>query len=147
MSLFNDFLKSSDSLRIYDGDRLLFTSKERGIKPLVEYIDRAIPCEGPVKILDKVVGNAAALLSVKAGAKKVYGLLGSEIAVKTLDKYNVECDFIKVVPYIQNNEKQGICPFEKLSIDKSPSEFYEMVKQLPSLKGKREGIYTELKFI
>jgi len=128
-SLFNDFLISADTLWVYDGDRLLFTSNKDGLQPLLEYIDRIVPYQNEIKIFDKIMGNAAALLSVKADCRKVYSPLGSQLAIKTLGDYNAEYHFIKIVPYIQNREGEGMCPMEKLSINKSPDEFYETVRR------------------
>lgn len=129
-SLFDDFLISDDTLRVYDGDRLLFASDKDGLQPLLEYVDRIVPHRDEIKIFDKIMGNAAALLSVKADCKKVYSPLGSELAIKTLSDYNAEYYFTEIVAYIQNRERQGMCPMEKLSINKSPEEFYEVVRRL-----------------
>ena len=129
-SLFNDFVKSSDTLRVYDGDKLLFTSTKDGLKPILEYVDSGIPHQNKVKIFDKILGNAAALLAVKADCQKVYSPLGSELAIKTLNGYSIEYYFDKMVSYIQNREGQGMCPMEKLSIDKSPEEFYIALQNL-----------------
>ena len=128
-ALFNDFLISADTLWVYDGDRLIFTSNKDGLQPLLEYIDRIVPYQSEIKIFDKIMGNAAALLSVKADCRKVYSPLGSQLAIKTLGDYNAEYYFTKIVPYIQNREGQGMCPMEKLSINKSPEEFYEAVRR------------------
>ena len=128
-SLFNDFLISADTLWVYDGDSLIFTSNKDGLQPLLEYIDRIVPYQNEIKIFDKIMGNAAALLSVKADCRKVYSPLGSQLAIKTLGDYNAEYYFTKIVPYIQNREGQGMCPMEKLSINKSPEEFYEAVRR------------------
>jgi len=129
-SLFDDFLISDDTLRVYDGDRLIFTSSKDGLQPLLKYVDRIVPHRDEIKIFDKIMGNAAALLSVKADCKKVYSPLGSELAIKTLSDYNAEYYFTEIVAYIQNRERQGMCPMEKLSINKSPEEFYEVVRRL-----------------
>ena len=129
-SLFDDFVKSADTLRVYDGDKLSFTSNKDGLKPLVEYLDRTVPHRDEIKIFDKILGNAAALLAVKADGKKTYSPLGSELAIKTLSDYNIEYHFTKIVPYIQNREGQGMCPMEKLSLGKNPEEFYEAVRHL-----------------
>ncbi len=77
------------------------------------------------------MGNAAALLSVKADAKQVYSPLGCEFARNTLDKYNIKHHLDKVVPFIQARDGENMCPMEKLSISKdmSPDEFYEVVKR------------------
>jgi len=127
--LFNDFLISEDSLWVYQGDRLAFKSNKDGLQPLLEYIDRFTPYVGKVRIFDKIIGNAAALLSVKAGCQEIYSPLGSKLAIQTLDSYHIEYHLTKVVPYIQKPNQQGMCPMEELSISKSPQEFYEVLRQ------------------
>jgi len=126
--LFHDFLASDDTLWVYSGDRLLFTSAKDGLLPLLDYIDKFAPYEEGVAVFDRIVGNAAALLLVKAAGKKVYSPLGSELAARTLDNYAVEYHFSEAVPYIRNPSGQGMCPMEKLSLNKSPEEFYELMK-------------------
>jgi hypothetical protein len=127
--LFDDFLVSGDTLRVYKGNRLLFSSSKDRLIPLLEYIDRSIP-EQQVVILDKIMGNAAALLSVKAACRKVCSPLGSQIAVRTLDKYGIKYDLREIVPYIEKPGGKEMCPMEQLSIDKDPEEFYAAVKAL-----------------
>jgi len=129
--LFYEFLISSDTLWVYKENRRLFTSKKGTLLPLLEYIDKYLPYYNykEVTILDRVTGNAAALLSVKAGAKEVYSPLGSKLATATLDKFNVEYYISEVTPYIRNQNGEGMCPMEKLSINKSPEEFYEAVRR------------------
>ena len=75
-------------------------------------------------IFDKIVGQAVALLAAYLKAREVYGGTGSELAAKALEKYKIKFYFQKTIPNILNQDKTGLCPFEKLSIDKSPTEFY-----------------------
>ncbi len=128
--LFHEFLKSGDTLWVYEGERRLFTSNKGVLFPLIEYIDKFSPHQKQVTILDRIMGNAAALLSVKAGARKVYSPLGSRLAANTLGKYNIEYYLTEIVPFIQARNGEDMCPMEKLSISKdmSPDEFYEAVK-------------------
>ena len=128
-SLFEEFVKSTDTLRVYEGDRLLFTSNKDGLKPMLEYINKKLPRQKKVGIFDKIVGNAVALLAVIADCQEVYSPLGSELAIKTLNSYSIKYHFTRVVPYIQARDGQGLCPMEKLSLDKSPEKFYEVLKQ------------------
>ena len=74
------------------------------------------------------MGNAAALLSVKADCREVWSPLGSELAIKTLDRYNVTHHLNTIVPYITQADGETMCPMEKLSIDKEPEEFYRVLK-------------------
>lgn len=128
--LFNEFLLSSDTLRVYEGNQLIFSSTKDRLLPLLEYIDRCAPHHQPVIILDKIMGNAAALLSIEANCREVYSPLGSQLAVKTLDKYGIKYQLTEIVPYIQKPNGEDMCPMEKLSIDKEPEEFYEAIRSI-----------------
>lgn len=125
---FNEFLLSGDNLQVYKDDRLLFSSNKDRLLPLLDYIERFVPHHQPVVILDKIMGNAAALLSIKAGCQEVYSPLGSQLAVKTLQKYSIKYHLTEIVPSIQKPGGQDMCPMEKLSLDKEPEEFYQAIK-------------------
>ena len=128
--LFREFLESGNSLWVYKDGGHLFTSSKSGILPLLEYIGTLAPHHRQITIFDKVVGNAAALLSVKAAVEEVYSPLGSELAARTLRDYDVKYYFSETAPYIQNRSQDDMCPMEKLSIDRSPEEFFELaIKQ------------------
>lgn len=128
--LFNEFLMSNDTLQVYKGDKLIFRSDKERLLPLLDYIDKCVPHQKQVKIFDKLMGNAAALLSVKAACREVYSPLGSELAVKTLSNYKIKYHLTEIVPYIQNHSGEDMCPMEKLSMNKSPEEFYEAVSHI-----------------
>ena len=128
--LFDEFLTTGDTLRVYEGNQPIFSSDKDGLLPLVEYIDRFTPHHRHVVIFDKIMGNAAALISVKAGCQEVYSPLGSQLAIKTLDKYGIKHHIIEIVLYIQKPGGEDMCPMEKLSIGKGPEEFYEVMKDI-----------------
>ena len=128
--LFNEFLTGNDTLQVYKGDKLIFRSNKEHLLPLLDYIDKFVPYQKGVRIFDKIMGNAAALLSIKAACREVYSPLGSELAIKTLSDNNIEYHLTKIIPYIQNRSGEDMCPMEKLSINKSPEEFYEAIKHL-----------------
>ena len=71
--LFNEFLISSDTLRVYKGNKLLFASNKDRLLPLLEYIDRFAPHHRWIVVFDKIMGNAAALLCVKATCRQHVG--------------------------------------------------------------------------
>jgi len=122
---FNEFLTSRDTLRVYKESRLLFASGKKRLLPLLEYIDKLTPYEKEVFVFDRVVGNAAALLLKKIFCHEVYSPLGSQHAARTLDSSGISYHFTETVPYIQNQSQQDMCPMEKLSLNKSPEEFYQ----------------------
>ena len=131
MQLLREFLESPNTLCVLDGNKQIFTSTESILLPLLEYIDRFSHLHTQVTILDKTIGNAAALLSIKAGAIRVYSPLGSKYAADTLSRYQCEYHFTKTVPFILARNGKDMCPMEKLSLSRnmSPDEFYEEVKR------------------
>jgi len=125
---FDEFLTSSDTLRVYEGERLIFSSSKDRLLPLLEYIDRFTPHHQQVVIFDKIMGNAAAVLLIKADCQEVHSPLGSQLAIKTLNKYGIKYYFTEIVPYIQKPGGEDMCPMEKMSIGKEPEEFYEVIR-------------------
>ncbi len=126
---YKDFTSSDDTLRIYEGERLVFSSRKDRLAPLMEYIESAKSGAGGVTVYDKVMGNGAALLAVKINAAEVYSPLGSEPAVKTLEKYNIKYHIEEIVPRIKRPDGRGLCPMEELSLGKGPEEFYLAVRE------------------
>lgn len=124
--LFNRFLTGSDTLQVYKGSKLLFASNKDRLLPLLEYINRFAHYH-QVVIFDKIMGNAAALLAVKASCREVYSPLGSQLAIKTLDKYHIKYHLSETVPRIQKPNGEDMCPMEKLSTNREPEEFYELI--------------------
>ena len=127
--IFHEFNASADTLRVYEDSSLVFSSQKDRLLPLMEYIDRFASEHKAVVIFDKIAGNAAALLAVKAGCREIYSPLGSELALQTLEKYDIKYHFSRTVPTIQKADGESMCPMEKLSIGKEPEQFYrEMVE-------------------
>lgn len=126
--LFREFITNGESLRVYEGEKIVFASKRDRLAPLLEYIDEFASDCHRVVIFDKIIGNAAALLAVKANCKEVYSPLGSKQAIETLRKYSVEYHFKQIVSLIQKIGGEGICPMEKMSLGKTPDEFYRAIK-------------------
>ena len=127
--LFQRFLEAEDTLWVCQAGDILFRSVEKGIKPLLACIQEFAPCPEGITVCDRVVGNAAALLLKKVFCAKVYSVVGSELAMGSLERLGITYSFSTEVPYIINRAGDGMCPFEKASIGKSPDEFYQLVKE------------------
>jgi hypothetical protein len=119
---------SSNTLRVYDQSCMLiyFSNMER-LKPLLEYISLYSHKYTNIIVADKIMGNAAALLSIKAGCKEIYSPIGSQIAVDSLKRYGILYHITSIVPYISQPGNTAMCPTEKLSISRSPDEFFELI--------------------
>lgn len=104
------------------------TSTERGIKPLLDWLDININLKG-FSAADKVVGKAAAFLYVLLGVKEVYAPVMSESAIYTLARNGVQpyCD--KSVKHIINRAGTGFCPMEETVMDiTEPKEAINRIK-------------------
>ncbi len=129
-SLFDEFLTSSNTLQVYEGSKLIFSSQKDRLLPLVDYIDKFQSNHTDVVIFDKIMGRAAALLCIKADCREVYSPLGSQLATEALEQYNIKYHLNQIVPCIQKPNGEDMCPMEKLSLDKKPEEFYLALKKL-----------------
>lgn len=127
--LFVDFLASDDALQVYQRGKLIFSSEKDGLLPLLEYAKSAAAGYTGVVVFDKIVGRAAALLCIKVGAGAVYSPLGSELAARVLEEYGVEHHLQRLVPFITRADGKDMCPMERLSLGKSPEEFYQALIQ------------------
>lgn len=105
------------SLVVVKEGKVTFTSEDRGIKPMY-YLSKNMKDE--VKggsIADKVIGRGAALLSIYLNIKQVYGKVMSKEAVEVLEGENIPYGFETLCDCIQNRDKSGLCPVEKLSLN------------------------------
>lgn len=109
----------------------MFTSNKGILFPLLEYIDSDLSRYEGVTVMDRVMGNAAALLSVEARAREVWSPLGSEYAIKTLKAHKVKVHMTETVPFIRNQAGTDICPMEALSVSRymEPDEFLKLVRE------------------
>ena len=71
-----------------------------------------------------------AVLSVSLIVGESYSPLGSQLAVKTLDRYGIKYHLTEIMPYIRKPNGEDMCPMEKLSVNKEPEEFYELIRKL-----------------
>ncbi len=89
----------------------LLTSAERGVKPLLDWLDAGMDL-GAFSAADRVVGNGAAFLYVLLGVKELYAHVLSRAAAETLERYQIRVSYGTLVDAIQNRTKTGNCPIE-----------------------------------
>ena len=68
-------------------------------------------------IADKVIGKAAAIIIVLSNVKMVYTKMISKQALELLEEFNIQIEYIDKVEYIENRDKTGLCPLEKLTMN------------------------------
>lgn len=128
------------TLAIVKDNNIIFTSSEKGIKPLFTAVKKYKQELKNASVADRVTGKAAAMLCDYVGIKQLKTKLISENAVNYLEKTNIIYEFNEKTPYIKNRDKTGMCPIETLSL-KSDSIF-ELIKHIESFleeieKGKK----------
>ena len=97
------------------------TSRQRGIKPLLNLLDRYGSFKG-FYAADRVVGKAAACIYVLLGIKQLYALTVSDGACIVLDKYKITYFYENRVPVIRNRTDTDSCPIEKATADAEDPE-------------------------
>jgi len=82
-------------------------------------------------IADKVIGKVASSVLAVSGVKEIYADVMSEFAIPVLEKNHIKYEYKKLVPYIENNDKTGMCPMEnKYKETKDINIVYkEMIKE------------------
>lgn len=89
-----------------------YTSRRRGVAPLVELLEQGVQVGG-FSAADKVVGRATAYLYVLLGIGELYARVISEPAMMVLKEYGISVNCESQVPNIINRRGDGICPFEE----------------------------------
>ncbi len=101
---------------VRDGE-VLKRDNRRGIGPMYDIVTGERSFSDGSSLADKVIGKAAAMLAIDAGIARLYALVISAEAEKALSDAGVEYHFKTMVPFIQNREKTGKCPMERLAGD------------------------------
>ena len=124
-------LTSTDStLAVISGDDV-FTSQERGVKPLLFLLKEKKEFLKEASVADKVIGKAAALLMALGEIKEVHTLIISEPALQVFEKHNIPCFYDKKVDRIVNRTGDGLCPMETLCLDvENPQEAFDRITSL-----------------
>lgn len=112
---------------ILDGKRS-YSSKKRGVSPLLELIDKDTALEG-FYAADKVVGAGAAYLYVLMGVSALWAGVVSESAKDILERYGIPLFYGESVPFIVNRTGDGVCPMERAVREAtSPEDALERIK-------------------
>lgn len=110
-------------------DERLYTTTERGVKPLVRWLTEGTDLRG-FSAADKVVGKATAYLYVLLGVKEVYAHIMSVSAEEVLTRHGITAAPGKLVENIINRQGTGICPFEAAVLDiHTPEEALAAIRE------------------
>lgn len=93
-------------------DDMLFTSKEKGIRSLIEFIDSGTDFNG-FSAADLIVGRAAAFLYILLGVSSVYADVISEDAALLFSGKGISFGYRVKTKEIRNRSNTGLCPMEE----------------------------------
>lgn len=123
-------LSSASTIAVISNGEV-FTSQERGVKPLLFLLKEKKEFLKGASVADKVIGKAAALLMALGEIKEVHTLIISEPAIKVFEKHNIPCFYDKKVTRIVNRTGDGLCPMESLCLDvENPQEAFDRITSL-----------------
>lgn len=110
-------------------NEVIFSSTEKGVKPLMDYYNTYGITNGEVEVVDRIMGKGAVLLALLCKATVIDTPIISKEAHKLAIKYQLSIEYGKEVDYIINRSGDGQCPIEAclLGID-DIEEGYEMIK-------------------
>ena len=126
---------------------LTLTTRQRGIRPLLDWIAQGEDLRGACAA-DRIVGKAAALLYVLMGVKGVYAEVISRSGLAVLKKYKICAEFATLTPNIRSRDGSGLCPMEQtvLTIEEPLEAYAALVKKAEQLRRAAQengGLMTE----
>lgn len=101
---------------VQDG-AVVSTGRGMGVKPLLSIFNSTPQLLKGAAVADTVIGKAAAMLLIHAGAVAVYGEVMSRPAVQALEAHGILHAFGTVVPMIVNRTGDASCPLEQSVAD------------------------------
>ncbi len=122
---------------ISDGDEVIYTSVEKGVKPLLTFYNNH-PQYHSLYIGDKIIGKGAAFLLVLLSIKGLYTPIISQSALELLQKHKIEVQWDKIVPFIKNRTGDGRCPIEAAVLDEE-----EPIRALEKIRMKVKELNTK----
>lgn len=124
-----ELLKDSNYTCVLAKKENVYTSTNRGVKPLLEWYESGISLKN-YSAADKVVGKAAAFLYVLLGVTEVYACVLSEPAKEVLQNNGIRVSYKTLVPAIKNRTNTGFCPMEEATKNiTTPEDAVKAVKE------------------
>lgn len=93
---------------------LIYEDKGLGVKPLRKLRQQNFTKspDDELILIDKVIGKGALMLAELIGVDEIYTPLTSEAALNYSEKCKIPVYSLKLVPFIENRDRTGMCPIE-----------------------------------
>jgi len=122
------FLKKEFSFVLIKSNKIIYRSKNQGLKPLVFCLKKHREKMKEAIVYDKVIGLAAAMLLEYGHVTEIWTPIISCSAKKYLRDKKVKVVFKKEVKNILNKNGDGLCLMEKLAKEKGAEGIREFWK-------------------
>jgi len=131
MTLARSILSSEDfSVVIIRDEKIISHKKEHGIKPILELIDELGNDIIGTVFGNRLLGKAQAFLCRYSKVAGVYSPQATKTAIAILIIGGIPCQADEMIPFIKNNDSEGISTFEKMLQNvESPEEAYNILKE------------------
>jgi len=93
----------SYNFEVYQNDKIIFYSDGHWLHPIFEFeqfLEQTSLYPDLLKIKDKIIGRAAALLLVRLGIRKIHARLLSELGKDVLEHFDAQFTYEELVPQI-----------------------------------------------
>jgi len=122
-------LETGDYTCVICGKAQVYTTTDRGVAPLLSWLDNGTDLKG-FSAADRVVGRGAAFLYCLLGVKEVYARIMSRPAAQVLQEHGIGFCAGTLVAGIVNRAGNGPCPFEAAVIDiQDPQEALASIRK------------------
>ena len=111
-----DYLEKENCTCVLCLGDAIFSSRHRGVRPLLEFLDSGKDFSG-FSAADKVVGKATAFLYCLLDVKAVHACVLSDDAASVLTQANIAFSCDRRVAGIRNRDNTGPCPMENATKD------------------------------
>ena len=111
-----ELLNDSDHTCVLCRDDRIYTTKQRGVAPLLTWLEERLQLQG-FSAADRVVGRGAAFLYCLLEVKAVYARVMSYPAAEVLRTHGIHTEAASFVDGIINRAGTGPCPFEAAVMD------------------------------
>ena len=132
-----NLLDSGDYTCVVCKENIVHTTSQRGVAPLLNWLDAGTDLNG-FSAADRVVGRGAAFLYCLLGVKEVHARVMSRPAAEVLCAYDITASADTFVEGIINRSGTGPCPFEAAVM-----EIHNAENALTAIRNKRKQMQEE----
>jgi hypothetical protein len=131
--LMTDFSKYS--LAVYEKNKLIFSSQDKGLRPLFDCLEKLAGKSGLI-LHDKIIGMAAAKLIVYSEIiAEVVTTVASSPAKKFLEDNGIIIRSFDVAANIMTKDKSAVCPGEVIALNtEAQDDFLRKIKSMLNIQ-------------